>query len=83
MCQNGRIVVDWSGQSDIIMLFQHFDAIIYPTACFKYNIISALIKVITSIVVGLLEQYIPHFSKMTLLNVCVMNEFEIYILENV
>lgn len=66
--KNSRIVVDGANQSQIVMQLKCTNGLIHPSLGMESNIVSALEKVITAVVVCRVIQPIPHFGEVSFWN---------------
>jgi hypothetical protein len=52
-------------ETHVVMLLEHFDALGNPSTRTKENIVPTLIEIVTSIVVGLSKETVPHTSQVS------------------
>jgi hypothetical protein len=81
LSEDSEVVIDWSGETDSAVVSENLDTIIHPTIRLEHNVVAALIEIITSVIICLLKENIPHLGQVSLRNLIELNTHERYIFE--
>jgi hypothetical protein len=74
LCENTKVVIDGSGETDIAVFSENLNTIIHPTIRLERNIVATLIEVIAPFIICPLKENIPHLSQVPSRNIIEMNE---------